>query len=75
MSGDIGLEQPIIFYHEEITEAKKIVLEHKGIKLAYLEINNKNNIKNFLELKNKLKPLCNNFVDFGNYFSENVELD
>jgi len=25
MSGDIGLEQPIIFYDEEITEAKKIV--------------------------------------------------
>ena len=41
MSGDIGLEQPIIFYDEEITEAKKNVLEHKGIKLAYLEINNK----------------------------------
>ena len=40
MSGDIGLEQPIIFYDEEITEAKKIVLEHKGIKLAYMEINN-----------------------------------
>ena len=39
MSGDKGLEQPIIFYDEEITEAKKIVLEHKGIKLAYLEIN------------------------------------
>ena len=39
MSGDIGLEQPIIFYDKEITEAKKIVLEHKGIKLAYLEIN------------------------------------
>ena len=39
MSGDIGLEQPIILYDEEITEAKKIVLEHKGIKLAYLEIN------------------------------------
>ena len=39
MSGDIGLEQPIIFYDEEITEAKKIVLEQKGIKLAYLEIN------------------------------------
>ena len=38
MSGDIGLEQPIIFYDDEITEAKKIVLEHKGIKLAYLEI-------------------------------------
>ena len=43
MSGDIGLEQPIIFYHEEITEAKKIVLEQKGIKLAYLEINSQKN--------------------------------
>ena len=41
-----------------------------------LEINNQNNnIKNFLELKNKLKPLCNNFVDFGNYHSENIELE
>ena len=40
MSGDIGLEQPIIFYHKKMTETKKIVLEQKGIKLAYLEINN-----------------------------------
>ena len=40
MSGDIGLEQPIIFYHKRMTEAKKIVLEQKGFKLAYLEINN-----------------------------------
>ena len=40
MSGDIGLEQPIIFYDEEITETKKVVLKHKGIELAYLEINN-----------------------------------
>ena len=40
-----------------------------------LEINHQNNIKNLLELKNKLNPLCKNFVDFGNYFSENVELD
>ena len=39
MSGDIGLEQPIIFYHKKMTEAKKIVLQHKGIELAYLEIN------------------------------------
>jgi len=37
MSGDIGLEQPIIFYDEEITETKKVVLRHKGIKLNYLE--------------------------------------
>ena len=35
----------------------------------------RNNIKNFIELKNRLNPLCKNFVDFGNYFSENVELD
>jgi prephenate dehydratase len=40
-----------------------------------LEINNQNDIQNFLELKEKLKPLCKNFVDFGNYFSENIELD
>ena len=29
----------------------------------------------FLELKDQLKPLCKNFVDFGNYFSENIDLD
>ena len=40
MSGDIGLEQPIIFYHKRMTEAKQILLKHKGIELAYLEINN-----------------------------------
>ena len=40
-----------------------------------LEINDDDNIKNLLELKNNLRPLCQNFVDFGNYFSENVELD
>ena len=38
MSGDAGLhEQPIVFYHEEMTEAKKIVLDLKGIKLAFLK--------------------------------------
>ena len=40
MSGDVGLhEQPIVFYHKGMTEAKKIVLQQKGIKLAYLQIN------------------------------------
>ena len=39
MSGDIGLEQPIVFYSREMTESKKVLLKHKGIKLAYLEIN------------------------------------
>ena len=40
-----------------------------------LEINNQYNIENLLELKNNIKPLCNSFVDFGNYFSENIKLD
>ena len=40
-----------------------------------LEINNQENIEKFLELKKHLKPLCENFVDFGSYLSENVELD
>ena len=39
MSGDIGLEQPIVFYSKVMTESKKILLRHKGIELAYLEIN------------------------------------
>jgi len=39
MSGDLGLEQPIVFYSKEMTEAKQILLKHKGIQLAYLEIN------------------------------------
>ena len=39
MSGDTGLNEKIIFYHRKMTEAKKIVLQHKGIELAYLEIN------------------------------------
>ncbi len=39
-----------------------------------LEINNQKNIENLIELKNNLKPLCKKFVDFGNYFSEDVEL-
>ena len=40
MSGDIGLEQPIVFYSKEMTKAKLILLEHKGIKLEYMKINN-----------------------------------
>ena len=39
MSGDIGLEQPIVFYSKEMTKAKQVLLRHKGIELAYLEIN------------------------------------
>ena len=39
MSGDAGLDEKVIFYHRKMTEAKKIVLKHKGIELAYMEIN------------------------------------
>ncbi len=35
MSGDAGLDEPIIFYSKKMTQAKLIVLEHKGIQLAY----------------------------------------
>jgi len=40
-----------------------------------LEINNKSKIEDFIELKKYIKPLCENFVDFGSYFSNNIELD
>ena len=40
-----------------------------------LEINNQKNMENLVDLKNHLKPLCKSFIDFGNYFSENIELD
>ena len=39
MSGDLGLEQPTVFYSREMTESKKVLLRHKGIELAYLKIN------------------------------------
>ena len=40
-----------------------------------LEINNKNNIDSFIDLKQHLKPLCEHFVDFGYYLSENINID
>ena len=34
MSGDVNLkDEPVIFYSEEMTMAKMVVLEQKGIKL------------------------------------------
>ena len=39
MSGDAGLDEKVIFYHRKMTDAKRIVLQHKGIELAYLQIN------------------------------------
>ena len=38
MSGDSGLqEQPVIFYSEELTNTKIVLLKLKGIKLNYVE--------------------------------------
>jgi len=40
-----------------------------------LEINNQNNVDTIVKLKKFLKPLCENFIDFGCYLSENIDLD
>ena len=40
-----------------------------------LEMKNKGNSEEFIELKKNLEPLCKNFIDFGSYFSENFELE
>ncbi len=37
MSGDIGLEDPVIFYSEELTKTKVVLLSLKGIKLNFEE--------------------------------------
>ena len=55
MSGDAGLEQPIVFYHKRMTEAKKILLRHKGIELAYLEINSQKDGDSFTRRIKKKK--------------------
>ena len=55
MSGDAGLDEKVIFYHRKMTEAKKIVLEHKGIKLAYLKINSQKDCDPFNRRTKKKK--------------------
>ena len=40
-----------------------------------VDLNSKNDIETFNELKRKLTPLCEHFVDFGCYFSENINLE
>ena len=52
MSGDIGLtgDDTIVFYTTKMTEAKKIVLAHKGIILNYTS---KYKVDNVKSLNNK----------------------
>ena len=37
MSGDPSLKEPVIFYSEELTNTKIVLLKLKGIKLNYVE--------------------------------------
>ena len=40
-----------------------------------LELTNQNNINEVQKLKKELTPQCEHFVDFGCYFSENIDLN
>ena len=42
MSGDRGLEDPVIFYSEELTKTKIVLLSLKGIQLNFIEEDKKN---------------------------------
>ncbi len=37
MSGDPSLKDPVIFYSEQLTETKIVLLSLKGIKLNFVE--------------------------------------
>ena len=37
MSGDAGLDEPIIFYSKKLTESKVVLLSLKGIELNFVE--------------------------------------
>ena len=40
MSGDFGLDEPIIFYTKKMTKTKVVLLKQKGIKLNWKEVKN-----------------------------------
>ena len=37
MSGDAGLDEPIIFYSKKLTESEVVLLSLKGIELNFIE--------------------------------------
>ena len=37
MSGDAGLDEPIIFYSKKLTESKVVLVSLKGIELNFIE--------------------------------------
>ena len=38
MSGDVGLDEPIIFYTKKMTQTKVVLLKQKGIELNWKEV-------------------------------------
>ena len=40
MSGDVGLDEPIIFYTKKMTQTKVVLLNQKGIRLSWKEEKN-----------------------------------
>ena len=38
MSGDVGLDEPIIFYTRKMTKTKVVLLKQKGIELNWKEV-------------------------------------
>ena len=40
MSGDFGLDEPIIFYTKKMTKTKVVLLNQKGIRLSWKEEKN-----------------------------------
>ena len=40
-----------------------------------LEIKSEKHIEEILKLKQHIKPLCEHFIDFGCYYSQNIDLD
>ena len=38
MSGDFGLDEPIIFYTKKMTQTKVVLLNQKGIKLNWKKV-------------------------------------
>ena len=57
----------------EIKKRDKVIVSL--VSVIDVEINLKSSTEAFYELKKKLKPLCEHFVDFGCYLSEKINLD
>ena len=58
MSGDVGLDEPIIFYTKKMTQTKVVLLKQKGIKLNWKEVKHYETLSDEKSLQHsKLKRL------------------